>query len=623
MNKKRLGEVLRERGQISSGDLTNAIENQQGKLVHLGELLLERKLVSRQDLAAALTEVMRVPYEDCGKRRIDREILKLVPAALAKRCCAVAAEIQGAKLVVVMAEPQNLRLIDELRFSVGMELDARLGFRDEIEAAIEKWYGKAEESKAAEKENAVPPADHARVEFVSSNPLKREAETTVELEADLLQKSTPAVRLVASILTAAATKRASDIHFEPQASDTVVRFRVDGMLRDYQRIPRTMQNPVISRIKILADMDIAERHAPQEGRFVVKVGGRRIELRAATVATQQGESMVLRLLEADAALQNYASLGMPAKMAESLQRLLGLAQGMMLVTGPTRSGKSTTLYSTVNSLRKPSINIVSVEDPVEYDLAGVKQVEVNGGAGLSFASALRSALRQDANVIMIGEIRDKETAEMAFQAVQTGRLILSTLHTNDSFSAITRLQDLGVAAADIASSLNGVIAQRLIRRLCSCHKQAAATPEFVSQLKAAGVSDPPERESVPVGCEACDLTGYRGRVGIFELLTVNEPMRTVIRASAASEAIRGLAQQSGMKLMQEYALDRAREGITTLEEVQRVIPFEPIPSSVCRSCNAEVSPGFLYCPFCGAAASELPPGNSRQQSLVPEGARRA
>lgn len=622
MNKKRLGEVLRERGQISPADLSNAIQDQQGKLAHLGELLLERKLVSRQDLAAALTEVMRVPYEDCGKRRMDREILKLAPAALARRCCAMPVEMQGAKLVVAMAEPQNLRLIDELRFSVGMEVDARLGFRDEIEAAIEKWYGAAEESKPVETESVASPAD-AHVEFVPSNLLKRETEATVELDKDLLQKSTPGVRLVASIISTAANKHASDIHFEPQTSDTVVRLRVDGVLRDYQRIPRTMQSPVLSRIKILADMDIAERHAPQEGRFVVKVGGRRIELRAATVATQQGESMVLRLREADAALQNYASLGMPAKMAESLQRLLGLAQGMMLVTGPARSGKSTTLYSTVNSLRKPSINIVSVEDPVEYELAGVKQIEVNGGAGFGFASALRSALRLDANAIMIGEIRDKETAEMALQAAQSGRLILSTLHTNDSFSAITRLQDLGVAAADIASSLNGVLAQRLIRRLCSCHKLVPATPEFVSQLKGAGIGDPPERESVPVGCEACDLTGYRGRVGIFELLAVNEPMRTAIRASAASEAIRGLARQSGMKLMQEYALDRVREGITTLEEVQRVIPFEPIPSSVCRSCNAEVSPGFLYCPFCGAAASELPPANSRQQSLVPEGARRA
>jgi type IV pilus assembly protein PilB len=623
MKKKRLGEVLRERGQISPADLGKAIEDQQGKLAHLGELLLERKLVSRQDLAAALTEVMRVPYEDCGKRRIDREVLKLAPAALARRCCALPVEIQGAKLVVVMAEPQNLRLIDELRFSVGMEVGARLGFRDEIEAAIEKWYGKAEESKTAEKENAVAPSDHARAEFVGSNLPHREAEAAVDLEADLLQKSTPAVRLVASILSAGANRRASDIHFEPQASDTVVRFRVDGMLRDYQRIPRTMQSPVISRIKILADMDIAERHAPQEGRFIVKVSGRRIELRAATVAAQQGESLVLRLLEADAALQNYASLGMPSKMAESLQRMLGLAQGMILVTGPARSGKSTTLYSTMNSLRRPSVNIVSVEDPVEYELTGVKQIEVNGGAGLSFASALRSALRQDANVIMIGEIRDKETAELAFHAAQSGRLILSTLHTNDSFSAIMRLQDLGVAAADIASSLNGVIAQRLLRRLCSCHKQAPVTPEFVSQLKGVGIGDPSERESVPVGCEACDLTGYRGRVGIFELLTVNEPLRAAIHAGAPSEAIRGLARQSGMKLMQEYALDRVLEGITTLEEVQRVIPCEPIPSSVCRSCNAGVSPGFLYCPFCGARASELPPGNSRKQSLVPEGVRRA
>jgi type IV pilus assembly protein PilB len=619
MKRKRLGEVLRERGQISPADLTKTIEDQQGTLVHLGELMLERGFVSKHDLAAALTEVTRVPYLDCETVHIEPEVLRLLPHALAKRCCALPIEILGTtKLLMVIAEPQNLQIVDELRFSTGMEIDARLAFRDEIEKAIEKWYSAAEQSAGS---NAIATTPNDRgIEFISSSSLQRNIEATQEMQAELLQKCTPAVRLVASMITSASDKQASDIHIEPQATDAVVRLRVDGILRDYQRIPQSIQNSVVSRIKILSNMDIAERRAPQHGRFLVKISGRRIDLRVSTLPTQYGEKVVIRLLGAETLLHDFTALGFPASIKEELERMLGLQQGMILATGPTGSGRTTTLYSSLNLVRNPSINIITVEDPVEYAVPGLNQVQVNTKAGLTYASCLRSALRQDPDVIMIGEIRDKETAEIALKAAQTGQLVLSTLHTNDSVSAITRLIDLGLTGPQIAASLIGVVAQRLIRRLCACHKVVAASPETVSRLKGAGVTNPPEMESVPVGCEVCDLTGYKGRIGIYEMLALNDSLCAAIRSGKRNDEIRALGRQTGMKLLQDYAIERVREGLTTLEEVLRVIPFEPTASFRCSQCDCEISSSFLFCPFCGVKAANPEPSKSRKRSLIGQGA---
>ncbi len=315
-----------------------------------------------------------------------------------------------------------------------------------------------------------------------------------EMQSELAAKSrtTPAVLVVASMIRAAAEKGASDIHIEPHATETAIRFRVDGTLRDHRRIPRNLQNSVASRIKILSDMDIAERRAPQDGRFLVKIGERKIDLRVSTLPTQYGETVVMRLLEGNAPLQPFSGLGFPARMAEKLKQMLFYPQGMILVTGPTGSG--TTLYPSLNVIRRPSVNIITVEDPVEYELTGLNQVQVNTKAGLTFANSLRSILRQDPNVIMVGEIRDKETAEIAIKAAQTGHLVLSTLHTNDSISAVTRLVDLGIPGFQIASSVTAVVAQRLIRRLCACRKTVPATPDMISQLLLAGISDPPAAE---------------------------------------------------------------------------------------------------------------------------------
>ena len=620
MKKKRLGEVLRERGHISQAELTKVIEEQQGKLIHLGELMLERGAVAKKDLGAALTEVTHVPYVDCDNIEPDPEVLKLLPHAVAKRCSVLPLHCQGKKLVAVMAEPQNLATLDELRFTTGMDVVTRLAFRSEIHAAVEKWYGAAEQAEATVAEALAPSANSdAEMEFISSSSLQRNIDAMQEMQAELLQKSTPAVRLVASTITAAATKAASDIHIEPQSTDTVVRLRVDGMLRDFQRVPRSLQNSLVSRIKILSDMDIAERRAPQDGRFLVKIAGRKVDLRVSTLPTQYGEKVVMRLLEADAPAQSFSTLGIPDEICGSLERVLAQPQGMLLVTGPTGSGKSTTLYSALNRLRKPTVNIITVEDPVEYAVPGLNQVQVNNKAGLTFANCLRSIVRQDPNVIMIGEIRDEETAEIATKAAQTGHLVLSTLHTNDSIAAVTRLVDLDVPGFQIATSVSGIIAQRLVRRLCACHDQVPASAEYISRLRQAGVTDPPEKQCIPIGCESCDLTGYKGRVGIYEMLVFNDQLRAAVRNGGRNDEVRDLARHNGMKLMQEYALDRVRQGLTTLEEVLRVVPFEPIGAVACPACSRELSPAFLYCPYCGHKAGGTKTKQQDGHLLVQQG----
>lgn len=600
MKRKKLGEVLRERGKISPEDLLRAIEEQQGKVIHLGELMLERGLVAKSDLVEALAEVSRIPYVDSANAQIDPEALKLIPPTVALRFCVMPISFEGNRLVVAMAEPQNLHAIDELRFLSGTEVIPRIGFRSEIKEAITKWYHLESAEVPDEKLPIGDDGSAGVMEFVSTSSLQRNIDAMQEMQAELMHKSTPAMRLVSQTISSAVGKQASDIHIEPQSGDTAVRIRVDGMLRDLIRVPRSLQSSVVSRIKILADMDIAERRAPQDGRFMVKFGGSKIDLRVSTLPTQYGEKVVMRLLQTDAPLQQFEMLGLAPEIANHLRRIIALPQGMLLVTGPTGSGKSTTLYSALSALRKPTVNIITVEDPVEYALPGINQVQVNNKAGLTFANCLRSILRQDPNVIMVGEIRDKETAEIALKAAQTGHFVLSTLHTNDSVAAVSRLLDLGVPGFMIATSVSGIIAQRLVRRLCSCRGEMAASPAYRARLIEAGMSELPESQLVPVGCDTCDGTGYKGRVGVYELLVFNEPVRAAVRDGARNDEMRNLARSGGMKLMQEYALERVREGLTTIEEVSRVIPFERIPSLLCGHCHRELQASFSYCPYCGS-----------------------
>ena len=607
VKKKKLGEVLRDRGKISAEDLLQVVSEQQGKMLHLGELMLERGLVKKGDLAAALEEVSHVPYLDCSEVVPDPEAIKLVQRATAERCCALPIRMEQERLVVAMAAPQDLAKLDELRFSTGMEISPRLAFRSEVLKAITKYYA-GSEWEITSKLNSSDQEDMGReeIEFFSTSSRQSNQEAIQEMQADLRQRKTPAVRLVSEIIQIAMAKHASDIHIEPRAAETAVRIRVDGVLRDLQSIPRNLQTSLISRIKILSDMDISERRTPQDGRFMVSIGSRQIDLRVSSLPTQYGEKVVIRLLETSAPLSSFADLGIPDDVSGPLMDLLSLPQGMILVTGPTGSGKSTTLYGSLHKLRKPSVNIVTVEDPVEYVLPGINQSHVNTKAGLTFAGCLRSILRQDPNVIMVGEIRDKETAEIAMKAAQTGHLVLSTLHTNDSVSAIVRLLDLGIPGYLIGSSVTGILAQRLVRKLCTCHVVQAATPEFQARLVQVGMLNPPVTMAVPIGCEKCDQTGYKGRIGIYELLCFDDSVRAVIRTSGNMDQIRETARSNGMRPMQEDAMEKLRSGLTTLDEILRVVPVGSVSYTDCAKCSQRLLPAFKFCPYCGIQCTPDP-----------------
>lgn len=619
MKRKKLGEVLRERKRISADDLQQAMEEQDKKSILLGELLLERTLVSKDDLVSALEEVTRFRYVDCRFATVETAVLELVPRSAAIKNCALPLVREGNHIIVVMAEPQNLHALDELRFLTGKEISPRLGFRSEITEAIEKCYAElsAEEEAVVSKLPFIEQVDVSDMQFHTASASERNKAAMEEFEAELRSEKTPAVRLVSAILSAAATKKASDIHIEPQAIGTVVRVRVDGVLRELTHIPGEMQNALISRVKILSDMDIAERRVPQDGRFLVEIGGKHLDLRVSTLPTHYGEKVVLRLLDSSVTRVGFGELGFSDENTAKLQTVLKSPQGMLLVTGPTGSGKSTTLYAALNAVKSPGINIITVEDPVEYKVEEVNQVQVNTKTGLTFATCLRSILRQDPNVIMVGEIRDVETAEIALQSAQTGHLVLSTLHTNDAVAAISRLLDLGIPPFLVASSVTQIVAQRLVRKLCACKQEAAITPEYARRLLAADIADFEDKMFVPGGCNNCENTGYRGRVGIYEVLVFDERLRAAVRSSAQDGEIRNLARSGGMRRMQDDAMDKVKQGITSLEEVMRVVPFEQESALRCRSCGKELASTFLFCPFCGTGVRQAgtgPPAQARESS---------
>lgn len=610
MKRKRLGEMLADEFHITPEDLRLAIKEQSGTTALLGEILLQTGKVKKRALVSALESLTRSRYFDCSAFVPDTEVLALVPRALAERYCLIPIRIDEGVLQLAMAEPQNLPVLDEVRFLTGMRVHAWLGFHKEIVAAIAQAYrlSTSDDILLA----AAPGKDE--IEFVSTS-LSESAQAALrEFQAELRGTSTPAVRILSNIIRIAIDQRASDIHIEQSSTEATVRIRIDGVLRELSRVPAEVKTQLVSRVKILADMDIAERRISQDGRFLASVGERQVDMRVSTLPTQYGEKVVMRLLDSSAASVPFEKLGFSLAQAEQLYRLLAAPQGMILVTGPTGSGKSTTLYSALNYLRSPKVNITTIEDPVEYVIEGVNQVQVNAKAGRTFASCLRSMLRQDPNVVMVGEIRDGETAEIALTAAQTGHLVLSTLHTNDAISAITRLADLDVLDFLIASSVTAIIAQRLVRKLCSCRAEVPATKEYLFKMRRAGFEYLGEKTFVPVGCNACDRTGYKGRIGVYELLVINEQLRAAIRDGREAQ-LRTIARMGGFQSMREDALQKLTSGLTTLDEVRRVVPLEHSEERLCEECEQFLVADFNYCPRCGMKVPE--PQQGPQTVMMP------
>ncbi|MCX7796618.1 MAG: type II secretion system ATPase GspE [bacterium] len=547
--KKKLGDILIEKGLITEEILKRALANQEKTGEKLGEILLKMGLIKEEDLYYALSEIYNVPYVNLEEIVIDSDVVRLIPEHISRRYKIIPIRLNGDRIVLAMANPVNIYALDDVRIITGREVEPVLASEKQINQALDKIYTI---QKGLEET------------LLNIAPGEEETETPVEV----LEDEAPVVRLVNLTITQAVQEGASDIHIEPTENEVKVRFRVDGVLYDVMSPPKRIFPTLVARIKILANMDIAERRLPQDGRFRVTSQGKIIDFRVSTLPTIHGEKIVLRLLDRSAPLIGLEKLGFTEDVLEKFDWLIQRPYGMILVTGPTGSGKTTTLYSALAKISTPEKNIITVEDPVEYQFPRINQVQVNTKIGLTFANGLRSILRQDPDIIMIGEIRDRETAEIAVQSALTGHLVLSTIHTNDSAGAIARLMDMGIEPFLISSSVIGILAQRLARRICSrCKVPKQPTEEEIKVLKL-GENDVIYEGR---GCEACRHTGYRGRIGIFELLMIDDEIRAMIVDKVPANVIRDSAVKKGMRTLWEDAKLKVRNGVTTYNEILRTV----------------------------------------------------
>jgi type IV pilus assembly protein PilB len=529
----------------------------------LSEALVDEGVASSDGIARMLSIRHRVELVDIALTELDEEAAKLVPLHVLERHAAIPYEFDGNTLRVAIADPGNLHGIDELRLATRHPLELRVASRDDILAAIKKL------SRASE-------AYGARATLDLDVNFEVEGEEETDLDAEDGVSDVPLVRLVNSVIFQAAEDGASDVHFSPTDDALVVRFRIDGVLHEMQRIPKRMMAGVTTRLKVLAKLDIAERRKPQDGRISLNAAaaGRMLDVRVATLPTVEGESIVMRLLDKSKRAPTLTELGLSEEMREQLSAIVTRPTGALLVTGPTGSGKSTTLFACLNQIARPEVNIITVEDPVEYRLAGVNQVQINPRAGLTFAAALRSILRSDPDVVMVGEIRDGETAKISIEAALTGHLVLSSLHTNDAPSALPRLNEMGVEPFLTGAAVTGVLAQRLARKLCT-HCCEMYTPSM-DELIAARVSPDTAAASDGMifyrkrGCPRCNQTGYKGRIGIYQLLAMTESLASLAAAKASREEIERAAIETGMKTLWDDGIAKVTAGLTSVEELARI-----------------------------------------------------
>jgi type IV pilus assembly protein PilB len=534
----------------------------------LPQALVEEGVASSDGIARMVAARHQLPLVDLGLTAVDEDAARVIPLHVLERVVAIPYAIKNDVLHIAVADPANLHGIDELRLATRHPLELGVASRDDILAAVRRLV-RASEAFGARA--LVEEEEQAQIEAEAA----AAAETT-DLEAEDGVSDAPLVRLVNSILFQAAEDGASDVHFEPQEDALVVRFRIDGVLQEMQRIPKRMMAGVVTRLKVLAKLDIAERRKPQDGRISLNAAaaGRMLDVRVATLPTVEGESLVMRLLDKSKKPPSLEQLGLSEAMRDQLSAIVAKPTGALLVTGPTGSGKSTTLFACLNQINRPEINIITVEDPVEYRLPGVNQVQINNRAGLTFAAALRSILRSDPDVVMVGEVRDGETAKISIEAALTGHLVLSTLHTNDAPSALTRLNEMGVEPFLTGAAVSGVLAQRLARKLCS-HCCEMYTPS-VEELLAARVSPDVAAASDGMafyrkrGCPRCNQTGYRGRIGIYQLLEMTEDLASLASRHASREEIERAAMDTGMKTLWDDGIAKVAAGLTSIEELARV-----------------------------------------------------
>jgi type IV pilus assembly protein PilB len=565
-SRKRIGEILVELGYLTQEQLNKALEVVQATKSSrdhsrelIGKVLINMGLINEEQLAQAIARQWNIPFVDLSNIDLSLEIARTVPEDVCRRYKLIPVGKEGERLFIAMADPLDVYAIDHVRLITGFIVEPRVATESSIQAAIDKIFGVEKSVKEALEQ----------IEDLPGAKVPTEEEIAVEELREIADQA-PIVRLVNLIITQAVRERATDIHIEPRKSDIAVRYRVDGLLHNARLVPKHLHPAITSRIKIISGMNIAERRIPQDGRIPLNVDGKEIDLRVSTLPTIFGEKIVMRILDKSSTLLSLSQLGFQHEAQMVFERIINQPYGMILITGPTGSGKTTTLYAVLRQLNSPEKNLITVEDPVEYQLTGVNQVQINPKANLTFANSLRSILRQDPDIIMVGEIRDSETAEIAINAALTGHLVLSTLHTNDAPSAITRLVDMGIEPFLIASSLIGVTAQRLVRKICPYCKI-----EYTPHIDSLSFLDLEIPKNVKLyrghGCDKCQGKGYMGRTALQEVMVVDESIKTLILERASSSMIKEQARKNGMRTLLEDGWAKALEGITTVEEVLRVV----------------------------------------------------
>ena len=559
-SEKKLGELMVESGIITADQLAQAQKEQKSTGEEISQILVRLGFVAKANILRCLAEQLEVPFLDLNDYRIDPKAVNSLSKETAYNLKVIPVFQIGNVLTLAMTDPRDVTVIDRVRAETGLEIEPAVSSETEIRAALEQYYGPS------------TVFDQSIDEVIQKIQEEKPAEEVSERQAEKLKElaeEAPVVKLVNLIISQAIRDRASDIHIEPEEDTLRVRYRIDGVLHEAFLPPKNLQAAITSRIKILAEMDIAESRVPQDGRFQAKIDDYEVDIRASTLPTVYGENVVLRILDKTSVLIGLEDMGLTHELLEKLKKILASAYGIILVTGPTGSGKTTTLYSALQSLNTLEKNIITIEDPVEYRLKLIRQAQVNPKAGMIFASGLRSILRQDPDIIMVGEIRDSETAKIAVQAALTGHLVLSTLHTNDAPGALTRLTEMGVEPFLTASATVGVIAQRLVRKICpKCKQGYTPTENFVREL---GIAANGKKLSFyrGAGCSACKRTGYKGRLGIYEIMTMDEEIRELTLSAAPSDQIKKAALRNGMKTLRQDGLLKALKGVTTVEEVLR------------------------------------------------------
>lgn len=561
--RKKLGELLVDHQYITKKQLTDALNISQKSSKKLGEILVELGYVKERDLIEVLEFQRGIPHADLDKYFYDPSLSDTIPENIARRYLAFPLEKnEDGQLKVVMADPTDIVAIDDLEMLTNYQIKPLYGAPTKIRKALDNLYG----SDNLDVADIFDDLKLNELELNADNQ-KSEAELQEEELREMLDEA-PIIKLANYIISNAYHKKASDIHIEPEENSIRIRYRIDGVLQTEMRAPKNSHRALVSRIKIIADLDITESRVPQDGRIKMVFQGEKLDLRVSTLPTIRGEKVVIRLLTQDTNLLELNNLGLSAENETKFENLIKKSNGIVLLTGPTGSGKTTTLFAALNRLNRPEVNLITIEDPVEYQLDGVYQVQAQPKAGLTFARTLRSILRQDPDIIMVGEMRDEETAEIAVRAALTGHLVFSTLHTNDAVSSLTRLIDMGLAPYLVAAAINGVVAQRLLRKLCPhCKEKRDLSPEDNYYSGAKNL----QAAYFAVGCPDCNNTGYQGRIAIQEIFVLDNKIKEMIVNNQSKEQIEAYARQQGMLSLKEDGLKKVASGETDLAELQRII----------------------------------------------------